>query len=66
MNVMKALNRFKAFIFHKYHIVGNIFHLWCTKCGHPTKSHVEEEYATWKCKDCDENDNICTIFDESN
>ena len=63
-NVIKIYNRIKAFIFHKYHFLGNMLHFWCTRCGHPTKSHVEEDYATWKCKDCDENDNICIILDE--
>jgi NAD-dependent SIR2 family protein deacetylase len=61
MNVKKAFNRFKAFIFHKYQIVGNIFHFRCTKCGHYTKSHVEEDYARWKCIDCDENE-IFVLF----
>ena len=60
----KSINRFKSYLYHRYHFLGNIFGIKCNRCDHLTKYHEELDFAKLKCTECDENDNICMIYDD--
>ena len=49
--------------FHILHPIGNLLGIRCKRCGHPTKSHEDIGYGSWKCIQCDDDDNICEIVD---
>ncbi len=41
-----------------------MFNLKCTGCGHPTRSHHSINRISWRCDECDEENNICSIDPE--
>ena len=56
--------QFKAFICNKFHSLGNMFNLKCMRCRHPTSSHHSIDRTSWRCDECDEESNICSIEPE--
>ena len=53
--------QFKAFICNKFHSLGNMFNLKCTRSTHPTSSHHSIDRTSWRCDECDDENNICSI-----
>ena len=41
--------------------LGNMYKIKCTRCGHPTSSHHSIDRTSWRCDECDEESNICSI-----
>ena len=50
--------------FFQFNFLGNMFNLKCTRCGHPTSSHYSIDRNSWRCDECDEESNICSIEPE--
>ena len=64
INAMKKMYKgVRAYIYHKFHFLGNIFGLKCNRCKHSVKYHETVDLAKWKCKECDKYDNICMVAD---
>ena len=63
-NIPLLLTNLKTNIYHKFHFIGNLLGLYCRRCKHLTQSHSDLDYGKWKCKECEENDNICEINEE--
>ena len=59
-----TLFQIRAFICNRFHFLGNMFNLKCTGCGHPTSSHHSINRISWRCDECDEENNICSIDPE--
>ena len=59
-----TLYKLKEYIYNKFHFVGNMFGFKCRACGHPTSSHTSISSVSWKCQDCDEEHNICSLNPE--
>ena len=51
----------KGFIYEHFRIFGDLFELKCRGCEHLTESHVQLSRGIYKCKDCEEEDNICRL-----
>ena len=58
------LSKLKEYFYNKFHFLGNLLGIKCRRCGHPTSSHTSINSTSWRCQDCDENKNICSILEE--
>ena len=53
--------KIKGFIYEHFRIFGDLFGLKCRGCKHLTERHVQLSRGIYKCKDCEEEFNICRL-----